>query len=453
VTEKATYERVTEYAEKQLPRYVQDLRAIIQQPSISATGEGMTEAAEAVMAHLEGIGLNVRLLDSAGYPAIYGELDVGAERTILVYGHYDVQPPDPLDEWIYPPFSAHQEGDRIYGRGTVDDKGNFYCAVKAIQSYLEAGETLPVNIKLIIEGEEETGSPSLAQTVRDNIELLHADALIGMDGPTYPDGRSEMIVGMKGMLFVELIAHGPGHDLHSGKASVVQNPAWRLLWALNDLKGSDGRVNLPGFYEEAKGPTEEQLELMTSAGPSDEMVRQDTGVQQFIDGLSGLDLLTRMFFEPTCNISGLTAGYQGMGSKTVLPGSASAKLDFRLVPDQDPETILQSLKDFLKNKGYDEIEVVSKGGLPAGVTDANSKIVQASLRTLTEVYGKKPVVKPQVESSGPGYIFSDILELPWSIMRFGPAENRMHAPNEYTTVEAYARGIRSIIRLLWEYAN
>ena len=448
--------KVLSTVDRNIDRYVEDLIDAIRHPSVSATNQGVAEAAEALVAHFKTIGFESRLLKGPGYPAIFAEVDLsagGAGRTVLFYGHNDVQPVEPLEAWEHPPFDARLYGDYIWGRGSVDDKGNFYAAIKAVQAFREAGVTLPLRVKFIIESEEEIGSVHLGWISKEYADTMKADTLLAVDGTIFANWRSEMFLGIKGMLSMELIARGPTRDLHSGKAPIVQNPAWRLIWALNTLKGPDGRVLIPGFYDDVAPPTAAELALLEESAITDEMIRADVSESPFMAGMTGLELQKHLFFDPTCNIAGLTSGYQGPGSKTVLPAEARVKLDLRLVPNQDPEKITAALRRHLDAGGFTDIEIARASGMPAGRTSPDSPIVAAALKGLTAAYGKPPVVKPSIEGSGPGYIFSRVMGLPWTWVRLGPPENRMHSPNERHSVRAYTTGIKAVAHILWEYAH
>ncbi|HUX46495.1 MAG TPA: M20/M25/M40 family metallo-hydrolase [Desulfosporosinus sp.] len=446
---------VIDAVDRNFDQDVRDICNFFCQPSVSATGEGMVEAADGLLSYFKQLGFAAQLIggELGGYPSIYAEISGERPETLLIYGHYDVQPPDPLEEWEYPPFSATIVGNRIYARGSVDDKGNFLCALKAVEAYLKAGVPLPLNIKFLLEGEEEIGSPHFKEIAENYRTLLTADALLAYDGNIPKEGRSELVLGTKGMLFVELISRGAPKDLHSAKATIVENPAWQLIQALALIKEKDGHVNIPHFYDGVKKPESADLEIIYEIDLTDDDIRKEIGVEKFKNGLSGKQLKKALYFEPTCNISGLTSGYQGKGNKTVLPSEARAKIDIRLVPGQDPESILNNLRSYLKSTGFEDIEVLSGEGMASGKTSTDSLIAQCAYLTLHEIYGQPPVVKPLMEASGPGYVFSDVLQLPWAWVRLGPPENRMHAPNEYTTLKALRMGIEAVIAMLNNYAS
>lgn len=447
-------EDVLQRAQENESRYVQDLKQLLQIPSVSSVGDGIEQCVSFLTGHLSAIGIPNTVHSTAGNPVIVADLPGRSPKTLLFYGHYDVQPPDPLDQWISPPFEAKEIDGRIYARGAVDDKGNFFCIIKAIQSFLETRGSLPCGIKMIIEGEEESGSPNLEPFFRQNSHRLCANDMVWFDGGIHADGRPEVCLGMKGLLYVELSVRVNPGDLHSGKAPLVENAAWRLVWALNSLFGPDGRVRIPGFYDGVLPPTGRDLDLIEASGLSEAHIVRDWGVERLrpgLEGRSGSDLLRRLFFEPTCNICGFTSGYGGPGSKTVIPSLASAKLDFRLVPGQDARDILQKLQAHLAASGFGDIEVRPDTFMPASKSPSDAEIVNLVMGVMRENYGE-PTVKPIVEGSGPGAVF-ELLGVPYVFSRLGPPEDRSHAPNEYTTREAFRRGIATVIQLLEEYGG
>lgn len=434
-------------------RYVDDLKTLLRIPSVSADPIGVSECVEFLSAHLMGMGMTVRVFETERNPIIVGELKGTSPRTVLFYGHYDVQPPDPIEAWEHPPFAACECDGRIYARGAVDDKGNFLCIVKAIQSYVETAGSLPCSVKFVLEGEEEMGSESIADFVPQNLQLLRCDDMVWFDGGIHADGRPEVCLGMKGMAYVELSVESAVRDLHSGKAPLVDNAAWRLVWALRSLYGPDQRIAIPGFYDDVVGPSPSDARLIAGSRLTAQDILKDWTIQRLRDGYEGLpgdELLKRLYFEPTCTICGITTGYQGPGSKTVIPHTARAKVDFRLVPKQDPGDIIAKLRSHLCRQGFGDVEVSVDSAMPASKSDPDADVVRKMLDVMRSSYGE-PVVKPIVEGSGPGCVFEQ-LGVPYGFARLGPAEDRSHSPNEYTTREAYRKGIATVIRLIAEYS-
>jgi len=433
--------------------YVDDLKALLRIPSVSTNASGIAECVKFLSDHLEGIGMTVKTFETELNPIVVAELEGRSPRTLLVYGHYDVQPPEPIDAWKYPPFGAEERDGRIYARGGVDDKGNFFCAVKAIQSYVETLGSLPCSVKFILEGEEEIGSPSIVEFIPKNLDLLACDGMVWFDGGIHADGRPEVCLGVKGMAYVELSVKAVGRDLHSGKAPLVDNAAWRLVWALSSLYGPDRRIAIPGFYDDVVGPSAVDMKLISGSGLTPDDIVQDWTIERLRAGyekLNGGELLKRLYFEPTCTICGTTSGYSGPGPKTVIPSSASAKVDFRLVPNQDPDDIIAKLKAHLCEQGFGDIEVSVHSSMPASKSPPDAHVAKTMLDVMRASYGE-PVVKPIVEGSGPGYVFEMLA--PYAAGRLGPAEDRSHAPNEYTTREAYRKGIATVIQFIAEYSG
>lgn len=442
------------YALENEQQFVEDLRKFLQIPSIAAQNVGMQECAEWLVAHMNEIGIRAWLEPTDGYPVVCGEVPGQTDRWVVVYGHYDVQPPEPLEAWKYDPFSATIDGDRIYARGAVDDKGNLFCAIKAVQSYIATAGRPPIGVKFFIEGEEEVGSPNLEAFAEKHREWLQGDGLILQDGTVHADGRTELNLGMKGLVYLELRVRTHDTDLHSGKAPVVENAAWRLTHALASLQGTDGRVRIPGFYDDVIPPSETDLEILRQYGPTEDVVKKEVGIDRFPDRLKGRNPLEVLYFEPVMTVCGIESGYTGPGQKTVIPSTAMAKVDIRVVPGQEPEHIIRSVREHLDNEGFSDVEVVALSpGQRASRTDYRTPVARSMHEAIRAEFGKDPIIKPSVESSGPGTIFSDVLKLPWALTRFGPHDTRIHAPNEFFAISHYRRGIRTIIRFLERFAD
>ncbi|MDP2872106.1 MAG: M20/M25/M40 family metallo-hydrolase [Bacillota bacterium] len=431
-----------------------ELQALCRQPSIAAQNVGMAETAEMVRRMMEDAGLKAEIVPTGGHPVVYGELDVGAPRTLLFYNHYDVQPPEPLDEWTHPPFGAEIHDGVLYARGVSDNKGNFAARIQAVRLLREAAGGLPVNVKFLVEGEEEIGSGHLGEFIIANRDRLGADGAVWESGYKDAQGRPGLYFGVKGILYVELRVRGANRDLHSAGAAVIENPAWRLVWLLNTLKGPDERVLLDGFYDDVLPPSEEDLVWARGSTPEEEAARlAGLGIKQYLLGLTGLDLAVKSLFQPTCTICGLTAGYQGEGSKTVLPKVASAKLDFRLVPKQDPQRVLASLRDHLRRQGCGDFEVIVHGAEPAGRTSLNAPIAKVLIETAREAYGVEPSVSPTQAGSGPMHWLVDELGIPTGSIGVGWHRANNHAPDESIRVDDYFENMRHVALLLVRFAE
>lgn len=447
--------RVLQKARDNKEHYVDQLKELLRIPSISSSPEGVKECVNHLFNELMSMGFTAEVFETMGNPIIIAQIKGSTNKTLLMYGHYDVQPPDPLQLWTEPPFAANEVDGRIIARGAVDDKGNFYCILKAIQSYIEASSMPPCNIKLLLEGEEEVGSPSLPSFMEAHKEELKADAMLWFDGGIHADGRPEMCLGMKGMVYAEIEVTSNPRDYHSGKAPLVTNAAWQLVKILNSIRSEDGNVLIPGFYDDIDEPSEVDVELVKYSKLNREDLIADwklANLDVSCESLSPEQLLLKLYFEPTCTICGMASGYTGPGSKTVLPAKAIVKIDFRLVPGQDPIKVELALRTHLATLGIEGLEVKTHAGMRASKSAPDAPVVGIVREALEEIYGKRPVVKPIVEGSGPGYVFEQ-LGAPYVFSRLGPTEDRSHAPNEYTTRETFTKGIETVIYILHKYAH
>ena len=446
-------ENVLSHIESHTDQYLARLKRACAQPSISAQGVGLTEMAELTAEMLQDIGLSVELVSMDGPPVVLGQMAGDSPRAMLFYNHYDVQPVDPIDEWTSPPFEPEVREGKLYGRGTADNKGAIVSRVCALEAYLAHHETLPVNIVWVIEGEEETGSPHLDQFVTRYEKLLRGAAgCVWEAGGKNAREQYEIALGCKGLLYVELRAREANRDLHSALAAIVGNPAWRLLWALNSLKGPDERVRIPGFYDSVRPISPAQRQTLAEWDYPEQETRALYGLDLFLGGLSGDQLKERLIFGPTCNIDGFHSGYGGPGSKTVLPNEASAKLDFRLVPDQDPEEILTLLRAHLDAEGFGDVEIVSGDGEHPSAGDPTHPFVQAATRTAEGVYGHRPTLIPMMSGTGPVHVLCGRFGVPIVTAGVGYAGSRGHAPDENIRISDFIAGVQYIAALLEELA-
>ena len=449
------FTEIDSYLEKNLDRSIAELSKLVAQPSISAQGIGLKECANLVADMLRSRGFTAEIMDTEGAPVVFAERNGKGDRTLLFYNHYDVQPPEPLELWETPPFEPSLRDGKLYGRGVSDDKGHIVSRLHAIDAILESDGDLPCNIKFIIEGEEETASVHLHDFVRDHKDKLAADACIWEFGSV--DHREVPIqyLGLRGICYVELSVESLGTDVHSGLGgSIFPNAAWRLVWALSTLKGPDEQIRIPGFYDDVKEPSIRDRELMDALPDVADEYKKRYGVKEFIKGITGgTDLKMEEVFVPTCTICGLTSGYQGPGSKTVLPAKASAKVDFRLVPDQMPEDILKKLRAHLDAEGFEDVQIAYLGGEPAARTDPDDSFVGTVVRTSEEVYEFPMVLVPMTGGSGPNYPFVHDLGLPVATAGLGYPETRAHAPNENIRVDLYIKHARHMVRVIKEFAK
>lgn len=447
------FKKIDAYLEKNIDTSIAELKRLCAQPSISAQNVGLKECAELTAAMLAERGFAVEILPTAGAPVVFGERKGRSDKTLLFYNHYDVQPPEPLELWDSPPFEATIRDGKLFARGVSDDKGHITSRLFAIDAILAAEGELPCNVKFVIEGEEEVGSVSLASFVKANRERLAADVCVWEFG--YSDHREVPLqfLGLRGICYVELSVETADIDVHSGVGgSIFPNAAWRLVWALNILKGPDERVLIPGFYDSVVPPSQRDLEYMEAMPEISQEYRQRYGVKEFLKGLSGgRDLRVAEVFEPTCTICGLTSGYQGPGSKTVLPARASAKIDFRLVPNMTPQQVLTGLRSHLDANGFSDVQITFLGGEPPARTEPDHPFVQLVVEAAREVYGQPMQIVPMTGGSGPNHSFVHELGLPVVTAGVGYPDTRAHAPNENVRLDHYLLGAKHIARILKNY--
>jgi acetylornithine deacetylase/succinyl-diaminopimelate desuccinylase-like protein len=437
------YSELFRHIEENRDRYVGWASRLIEQPSISAHRSGLRECASIVAEMLEGLGMRVDVFEvDGGGPVVLGTLNVEAHATLMFYNHYDVQPPDPLDRWTTPPFTPTVRDGKLYGRGAADNKGNIAARLAALDSVITTLGEAPVNIKFLIEGGEEVGSPGLEEFVRRERDRLFADGCIWEYGYRNRAGRLVINLGVKGMLYLELEAHGLSREMHSSWGAVVENPAWRLVHALASIRAPDGRVLVDGFYDDVDYEGEELLEGLS-------LEDFNTG-EKLIAGLKGNPLRT-LLLEPACNINGIIAGYVGPGSKTSLPTEAKAKMDVRLVPRQDPAKILEKFSEHLRLKGFGDIALKVLQSYPGARTSHRSFLAKLVAETAHTAYGTEPIVIPSGAASGPMYVVTDLLGIPCVSTGVGYYGSAPHGPNENIRLEDFVAGIKHIALIMLNF--
>jgi acetylornithine deacetylase/succinyl-diaminopimelate desuccinylase-like protein len=445
------------YVAKNKDRFLQDFRTLLKQPSVSAQKMGVEDCAKIVRKQMETAGIKSKILPvKNGNPVIYGEArSKSSSKTLLLYGHYDVQPVEPLEKWASGPFDAKMSGRKIVSRGAADSKNNVISFIKATESFLKAAGDVPLNLKFIVEGEEEIGSPHLPGFVDENAELLKADSVVCYDGDMAEGGRAKFELGVKGLLYVELRCRKAREDLHSSYAPLAENPAWRLVWAMSTIKSPEDRILIKGWYDDVVPFSAAQMKLMNRIPFNGSGLLKEWGVKSFLQAKTNRDAFKRYMTEPTCTICGFKTGYIGEGSKTVLPGSAMLKIDFRLVNNMNPRKQLKLLKEHLHSHGFDDIQVRALGLVEPSTTKPSAPVARAAEKAGRMVYGKTPVVMPRNPASGPDYLFTKHLGLDSIWTGSGPpsAYSHAHAPNEWTTVENFVNGIRYIATIMDCYAN
>jgi acetylornithine deacetylase/succinyl-diaminopimelate desuccinylase-like protein len=442
------------FLQSNLDAFIQELSELCAQPSISARKEGMRACADLVVRILERHNFQVQKFETPGSPILVGHADGKSARTMLLYNHYDVQPPEPLELWTTPPFQPALRNGALYARGAEDDKGEFIARLAAVEAlrYVHDGN-LPCGVTFVLEGEEEIGSPNTVPFVRDHLDLLRCDGSIWEGGGIDQEGHPGTSLGCRGVLSVELSVETLKMDAHSGGAHILPNAAWRLVQVLTSLKGPDEKILIPGFYEHALPPSALDLELLEAMPDTEARARELFGVKEFVNGLRGRDL-DRAVFNCTCNIDGLTAGYQDEGMKTVIPRRASAKLDFRLVPDQDPEDIFSKLRLYLDRSGFADVHITRLGAMGPYKAPGDDPLVQLAARTGEAVYQKSYRIDPLIGGSSPIYAFAKPLGgIPVIWAGVGYDDNRAHSPDEHVRLVDFLNGSRHIAYILNGFAD
>jgi len=446
------------FARRNYPRFLDELKALLRIPSISTLPEHKADcrhAAEALAGDLKRIGMqNVHLIETEGNPLVYADwLHAAGKPTVLVYGHYDVQPPDPLDEWLSPPFEPTERNGNIYARGAVDDKGQVVAQVKALESLLAANGSLPLNVRVLFEGEEEVGGEGIALFVASKPPQLAADFALVSDTELFAPGLPTLCVGLRGMIYTELEVRGAKTDLHSGMyGGAAPNPFIAMAQIIAYLKDEEGRILIPGFYDDIIPPSPEELAAWRSLPFDEEQYRiAEVGSRQLV-GEPGFSVLERTWARPTVDVHGIPGGFTGAGAKTVIPAKAVAKVSMRLVPGMTPAKSFAQYKNHVEKiapPGVDvEVRLIHSGD-PCLIPVDNSYI-QAATRALREVWGKDTVF---IRSGGSIPIVGDFsrhLGLPSVMMGFGLPDDGLHAPNEKFNLNNFALGIESLIRFLEE---
>lgn len=435
--------KVAGYIHDNQDRFVKDVVRLASQPSVSARKEGIKECAELVKSMVEEIGGKTRVLTIPGAaPLVYGELRSSkSNKTVLFYNHYDVQPEVPLDLWESPPFKPEVRNGRLYGRGVSDDKGELVARLKLIEAYVRINGEPPCNVKFCFEGEEEVGSPSLERYVESEPELFKSDAVIWEYGKIGGDGTPVIGLGVKGMIYLELTVRSLSQDAHSMYAAALPSAAWRLTRLLDLIKDPHERILIPGWYDHVKDLSEDELKLLEEQPSEAEELLKTYGCEGFAAGMPMAQAKKALVARPTANIAGIWAGYTGPGSKTVLPAEAHCKMDFRLVPDQDPEELYTKLLAYLKANGYGDVEIKRETAEPAARTSYKSALAQAAMRGAREVFQKEPAIEISSAGTGPLYVFTRRYGVGGLDIGISPVDSSLHSPNENIRLDFFEKGM------------
>jgi acetylornithine deacetylase/succinyl-diaminopimelate desuccinylase-like protein len=441
---------VDAYIEKNSRRFVDELKELCSFPSISNHGlDAVRPARDWLAARLAKFTDRVETLDAGGMPALYAEVPGAGRRKLLLYEHYDVQPVDPIDLWNSPPFEPAEQDGRIVARGVADDKADVMARIHAVETLKQLGE-MPVTLRFLIEGEEEIGSKTFEKIAHDHAAKLRADGCLWESGASFDDaGRPTLQFGCRGLLYVNLRVKQLDFDQHSGFASIYPSAAMYLVGALASLRDQDMNIKIEGFYDKVVQPTEADRRMMDTIDPEVEKRRKLVGFDKLVRDPKPDQVIEQMLFLPTCNIAGITTGYQGPGSKTVLPAEATAKLDFRLIPDQDPDEVIVQLRKHLDRHGFERVEILAGEGEKPARSDPSSPVARSVIESVREMYGE-PVLWPFMPATGPMHPVVVDLEIPTVLpVGVGRPDNRIHAPNENIRAADYINTVRLMCRI-WE---
>jgi acetylornithine deacetylase/succinyl-diaminopimelate desuccinylase-like protein len=444
------------YVDKNFSGLVSDLQKLIRQPSVSAKNMGLEECSHLIVHMMKKSGIHTEILHvKKGVPsAIYGEVKSKQNpgKTLLFYNHYDVQPEEPLELWDDKPFSGKIKGNKIFGRGSADDKGELVTRIKAVEAFLKTTEDVPCNIKFFIEGEEEIGSVHIEDYLKKYKTKLSCDAVIWEFGYVDEKDRPIISLGMKGLLYVELSKTESIRDTHSSLAVIIENPAWRLIDALKTLRDNDGKVLIKDWYNEVDEFTKQDLEIIASEPFDEASFKKEYGIRKFVGNKKGIATKKALVGEPTCNIAGFTSGYEGPGAKTVLPSKALVKIDFRLVPKMDPTKQLARLKAHLKENGFGDIQVTLIHGEAAARTKLSDPFVKTVKKAADDSFGKS-ILSVSSAGTGPMFSFVKFLHSPCIAVGSTYVFARIHSPNEFARIDLLKKTTKCMCKIIRNFAS
>ncbi len=450
-----------EFARQNHPRFLEELKAFLRIPSISTLAEHQADcraAAQMLVSELRRIGMeNVSMIETKGHPLVYADwLHAEGMPTALVYGHYDVQPPDPLEEWITPPFEPTERNGNIYARGAVDDKGQVWAQVKALEAHLAANGRLPINIRILMEGEEEVGGEAIEAYVASRPDQLQADFALVSDTELFAPDLPTLCVGLRGMIYTEIEVRGARTDLHSGMyGGVAPNPFVALAQIISRLKDENGHILIPGFYDDLIPPSAEELEAWRNLPFDEEQYRTSEVGSRQLTGEKGYSVLERTWARPSLDVHGMPGGFIGAGAKTVIPAKAMAKVSMRLAPGMTPQKSFAQFKSYVQQIAPSDVDIdvrLIHAGNPC-LVPVDNPYIRAATRALQQVWGRPTVF---IRSGGSIPIVGDFAEhlgIPSVMMGFGLPDDNLHAPNEKFNLKNYELGIASLIRFLEEAAH
>ncbi len=447
--------QILKQVDKNFPHLISSLQYLIRQPSVSAKNQGIEECAKLVAKIMKKTGLHSQILSLEGVaPVVFGEVKSkqNTDKTLLFYNHYDVQPAEPSSLWENDPFSGKIIGNKIFGRGSSDDKGELVTRIFAVKSFLDVYGDVPCNIKFVIEGEEETGSTNIEKYLRKYKKKFSCDGVIWEFGYVDPKNRPIIGLGMKGLLYVELTAREAKRDAHSSLAVLIKNPAWRLIESIKTLRDSNGKILIKDWYKEVQSFSKTDLKIINSEQFDENSFKAEYGIKEFVGNKSGLEAKKALVGAPTCNIAGFVSGYTEDGAKTVLPATAVAKIDFRLVPNMDPKKQVLRLKKHLKQKGFGDIKVKVYHGEAAARTSPNEKLVSDVKDAADETFGKS-ILNVSNAGTGPMHSFIKVLKAPCVSIGATYMFARIHSPNEFARIDLLKKTTKCMCLIINNFAS
>jgi len=453
-------QNVLSYIEQNKDRYLAELKELLAIPSVSTNKENTTDirrCADWVADHMRSIGLqNVQVMPTPGHPVVYADwLHAPGKPTVLLYGHYDVQPPEPLELWTSPPFEATIRNGNLYARGSADDKGQVFIHLKSIEAYLKNLGSLPINLKLLIEGEEEIGSENLENFVKEHKQMLKADLVLISDSSMFAKGIPSICYGLRGLSYMQIDLVGPNKDLHSGSfGGTVHNPIQALSEIIAQLHDKNGKITIPGFYKDVRPLSKKERDAFKKLPWSDKKYAKELGVQQLY-GEKGFTTLERVWARPTLECNGIWGGFTGEGAKTVLPSKASAKISMRLVPDQKSDKAAKLFEKHIKKIAPESVTVTVRNlhGGEAAITPIDSPGVMAAVAALEKGFGKKPLYQREGGSIPIVVQFKQLLGLDTVLLGFGLPDENAHAPDEFLNLDNFYGGIKTSVHFFNELPN